>query len=235
MASGIDRRRFALGSAGLIASANALAAADNSDAPLEANVLRVLFEPPRPDSTRRRSATSTRIGSHSHIFEALLRLRPAGGSRAPAAADGRGDAGGFGRLHASGRCACSAGILLRRRPGVQGQAARARRGRLRVRVQAHLRPGIKSPAYSTLAEEGILGLEEIRARALRDKKPFDYDSVAEGLRALDRYTLRFKLAKPRPRFATTLAASTCAAVAREVVEAYGDDLMAHPVGTGPTG
>jgi ABC-type transport system substrate-binding protein len=59
-------------------------------------------------------------------------------------------------------------------------------------------PAFKSPAYTSLAEEGILGLEENRARALRDKKPFDYDSVAEGLRALDRYTLQFKLAKPRP-------------------------------------
>ena len=44
MASGIDRRRFALGSAGVIASGPALAAGDNNDAPLQANVLRVLFE-----------------------------------------------------------------------------------------------------------------------------------------------------------------------------------------------
>ncbi len=94
-------------------------------------------------------------------------------------------------------------------------------------------PAWKSPAYSSLAEDGILGLEEIRARALRDKAPFDYDSVAEGLRALDRYTLQFRLAKPRPRFATTLTGTTYAAVAREVVEAYGSDIMAHPVGTGP--
>ena len=94
-------------------------------------------------------------------------------------------------------------------------------------------PALKSPAYSSLAEDGILGLQEIRARALRDRKPFDYDSVAEGIRALDRYTLQFKLAKPRPRFATTLASSTYAAVAREAVETHRADLMAHPVGTGP--
>jgi len=36
--SGIDRRSFAVGSAALVASANALAAADNSDTPLGANV-----------------------------------------------------------------------------------------------------------------------------------------------------------------------------------------------------
>src|SRR5205085_4898586 len=56
-------------------------------------------------------------------------------------------------------------------------------------------PAFKSPSYTTLAEDGILGLEQLRARALRDKKAFDYDSVAEGLRALDRYTLQFTLAK----------------------------------------
>jgi len=63
---------------------------------------------------------------------------------------------------------------------------------------------------------------------------FDYDSEIEGLRALDRYTLQFKLAAGRPRFATTLAASSVyGAVAREVVETYGGDIMSHPVGTGP--
>ena len=94
-------------------------------------------------------------------------------------------------------------------------------------------PVSKSPAYSSLDEDGILGLEELRARALRDQNPFDYDSVAEGMRALDRYTLQFKLAKPRPRFLTTLASISYAAVAREVVEAYRENLMAHRSGTGP--
>jgi ABC-type transport system substrate-binding protein len=95
-------------------------------------------------------------------------------------------------------------------------------------------PATKSPVYSSLQEDSILGLEELRARALRDKRPLDYDSEVEGLRALDRYTLQFRLAAGRPRFATTLAASSVyGAVAREVVEAYGADIMAHPVGTGP--
>src|SRR4029078_8770527 len=56
-------------------------------------------------------------------------------------------------------------------------------------------PAFKSPAYTSLAEDNILGLEELRARALRDKKPFDYGSVAECRRAIDRYTLQVKLAK----------------------------------------
>ena len=71
------------------------------------------------------------------------------------------------------------------------------------------------------------------ARTRSTGKPFDYDREVEGLRALDRYTLQFKLAAPSPRFADHLADDMVGAVAREVVEAYGDAIMEHPVGTGP--
>jgi ABC-type transport system substrate-binding protein len=95
-------------------------------------------------------------------------------------------------------------------------------------------PANKSPAYAGLEDEGIVGLEELRQRALRSKRPFDYDTPVEGLRALDRYTLQIRLKAPRPRFLmTTLCSSaTFGAVAREVIEGY-DDSLAHPVGTGP--
>ena len=39
-----------------------------------------------------------------------------------------------------------------------------------------------------------------RSEAIKTKKPFDYDREIEGMRALDRYTLQFRLAEPRPRF-----------------------------------
>ncbi|MBC8119427.1 MAG: bicyclomycin resistance protein, partial [Burkholderiaceae bacterium] len=49
-----------------------------------------------------------------------------------------------------------------------------------------------------------------------------------------RYTLQIRLEQPNPRFVYTLAlALPLGAVAREVVEAYGDQIMAHPIGTGP--
>jgi ABC-type transport system substrate-binding protein len=51
--------------------------------------------------------------------------------------------------------------------------------------------------------------------------------------ALDKYTLRFKLKAIDYLFPYTLAHVPFGAVAREVVEAYGDDVQAHPVGTGP--
>ena len=74
----------------------------------------------------------------------------------------------------------------------------------------------------------------LREEALKSKKPFDYDRTVEGLRALDSYTIQFKLEEPRPRFLHTLALGDLfGAVAREVVEAYGDEIMSNPVGTGP--
>jgi ABC-type transport system substrate-binding protein len=95
-------------------------------------------------------------------------------------------------------------------------------------------PALKSPMWAYLEEQGLEGLAEQRQRALQDKTPFDYDRPVAGLRALDRYTLQLKLKAPRPRLLETLAASDLfGAVAREVVEAHGGDIVAHPVGTGP--
>lgn len=95
-------------------------------------------------------------------------------------------------------------------------------------------PENKSPVYSGLAEQGMLGVDELRQEALKSKTPFDYDKEVEGLRALDRYTVQFRLKEPRPRFIYTLAAGDLfGAVAREVIEAYAGQTMEHPVGTGP--
>jgi ABC-type transport system substrate-binding protein len=95
-------------------------------------------------------------------------------------------------------------------------------------------PKLKSPAWTFLEAYGLLGLTELRQQAIDRKQPFDYDTPIEGLRALDRYTLRFRIKDPRPRFIYLLAGGDLfGAVAREVVEFYPDTTMAHPVGTGP--
>ena len=77
------------------------------------------------------------------------------------------------------------------------------------------------------------GLSELRKRAVVTRKPFDYNVEVEGVRALDRTTLRITLGLPNPQFIYVLADPVLTgAVAREVVEHYGDDIGAHPVGTG---
>lgn len=94
-------------------------------------------------------------------------------------------------------------------------------------------PKTKSPLISSLEEEGILGLDRLRQQAQATGR-FDYDTEVEGLRALDRYTVQFRLAEPKPRFLATLAdPGVLGIVAREVVEKYGEHIMEHPVGTGP--
>ena len=79
----------------------------------------------------------------------------------------------------------------------------------------------------------IAGMEILKQRQ-RDTGKFDYDLPIDGFTLLDRYTLKIKLARPDYNFLYMLAYNaTSAMIAREVVEYYANDIMAHPVGTGP--
>jgi ABC-type transport system substrate-binding protein len=95
-------------------------------------------------------------------------------------------------------------------------------------------PKVNSPAWTFYETIKFTGLAAMREQALKNKTPFDYAAPVPGVRALDRYTVRFELDAPSPRFVPTLAqGDLLGAVAHEVVEFYGDQIMAHPVGTGP--
>jgi ABC-type transport system substrate-binding protein len=131
---------------------------------------------------------------------------------------------------------------VRLRPGIHFPSDPAFKGKRRELVaqdyvytfKRFADPANKSPTWSSFETENYLGLNELRQRALDEKKPFDYDREIEGIRALDRYTIRFAVRDARPRFLLSLAQSDLlGAVAREVVEFYGDQFEAHPVGTGP--
>ena len=92
-------------------------------------------------------------------------------------------------------------------------------------------PKNRSP-WAFMIEGHIEGLDE-QIEASKKTGSFDYRATIPGLVALDKYTLRFKLKDVDYLFPYTLAHVPYGAVAREVVEAYGDDVQAHPVGTGP--
>jgi ABC-type transport system substrate-binding protein len=95
-------------------------------------------------------------------------------------------------------------------------------------------PANRSPGWAEVEDQKFIGLAALREEAVSKNKPFDYDRPIEGIRALDRYTLQFRIEEPRPRFIELLSVSDLyGAVAREVVEFYGDQIDAHPVGTGP--
>jgi ABC-type transport system substrate-binding protein len=95
-------------------------------------------------------------------------------------------------------------------------------------------PAITTEHLYQWENAGLLGMSELRRRALQRREPFNYDEPVPGLRALDRYRFELRLSRPAPRFAALFTSPVIAgAVAREVVEAYAADPMAHPVGTGP--
>ena len=172
MTRGIDRRRFAARQRWRSSPPRARRRRRTAaTSPLDANVLRV---PVRVRRDRLRSgagrATSTRARVIAHIFEALLGYDPLALPVRLRAADGRGDARGLGRLPRLDG-APAARHLLRRRPGVQGPAARARRRRTTcTRSSASTTRRCKSPGYIALGEDGIVGLEELRgARAARQE------------------------------------------------------------------
>ena len=132
-------------------------------------------------------------------------------------------------------------LTVRIRPGIFFADDPAFKGQRRELVAADYVYAIKryfDPRWSAgdlyiFEAAGMLGMAELRSEALKSRKPFDYDREAEGLRAPDRYTLQIVMKSPNPRFIYNLATpALTGAVAREVVESYGNDIGAHPVGTG---
>jgi len=94
-----------------------------------------------------------------------------------------------------------------------------------------LDPAVRSP-WVFLLDGKVAGAHETIAQAEKAGR-FDYDAPVPGLELVDRYTLRIRLVQPDLRFLYTLAIQNVTAQAREVVEAYGADIGAHPVGSGP--
>ena len=132
--------------------------------------------------------------------------------------------------------------LVRIRPGIFFADDPAFGGRPRELVAADyvyswkrfFDPRWKAPYVASWMLLKFVGMNEYREQVLKSRSAFDYDREIEGLRALDRYTLQCRLAEPEPRFLYSLTTPDIAgAVAREVVEAYGERIMEHPVGTGP--
>ena len=126
--------------------------------------------------------------------------------------------------------------LLRRRPGVQGQEARAHRRRLRVFVEARPRSEDALATRCRSFDGRFVGMDALVAKAKETGK-FDYDAPIEGPAGRSTATrCSSSSTSPTYELLSNLTTVAAAAVAREVVEAYGDAsgwVMANPVGTGP--
>ena len=95
-------------------------------------------------------------------------------------------------------------------------------------------PKVRAPNAYYLAGK-LVGLDDAIAKA-RSTGKFDYDAEIPGMRATGRYTLQLTLVEPDYTLMGYLQQVSLAAVAREVVDKYGDAstwVMDHPVGTGP--
>ncbi|MFS2006956.1 ABC transporter substrate-binding protein [Duganella sp. CT11-25] len=94
-------------------------------------------------------------------------------------------------------------------------------------------PKLASP-NTWLLEGKVVGLDALAERA-KNTGRFDYDQPVAGLEQVDPYTLRIHLTHTDFNLGMILAYEPLAAVAREVVEKYGDskgEVAGHPVGTG---
>jgi ABC-type transport system substrate-binding protein len=97
-----------------------------------------------------------------------------------------------------------------------------------------LDPRTRAPGLE-LFDGKLAGMDRLVAKA-KETGRFDYDAPVEGLQVVDRYTLKLKLTGPWWDIVLDLCSVPSSAVAREVIEAYGDTsgwAMANPVGTGP--
>jgi ABC-type transport system substrate-binding protein len=122
---------------------------------------------------------------------------------------------------------------FRLRPGIHFTPDPAFKGRPReVTAQDYVYslkrlydPALHSP-WSFIVDGKLAGDAALKAA-------FDYATEIPGLQAIDRYTLRIRLAQPDNNFLFYMAMPAASVVAREVVEAYPGQAGNHPVGTGP--
>src|SRR6476659_7898273 len=99
-------------------------------------------------------------------------------------------------------------------------------------IKRVLDPRVRASLIAEI-EPYVVGADHAAEKARKSGK-FDYDAPIEGLKVVDKYTFQVKIKKPMYTFIYKFADCRIAcAVAREVAEKYGDDIGAHPVGTGP--
>ncbi|MBC7731015.1 MAG: bicyclomycin resistance protein [Bacteriovorax sp.] len=229
----IDRRRWSAGMLGALAlPASASAAAAAAPQP-GTNILHIPFVAAETGFDPAQIGDLYSSTVTAHIFEALYRYDPLAVpvKVRPLTAAALPEVSSDFRVWT---IALQPGIFFATDPAFRGVPRELVAQDYVYAIKRYFDPANRSPGYSGLNNEGIVGLAALRGRALRDKRPFDYDTEVEGLRALSRYILQIRLQAPRPRLLWTLCNSAgLGAVAREVVEHYGDTITAHPVGTGP--
>ena len=126
------------------------------------------------------------------------------------------------------------------RPGIRFADAPPFKGKARelvaedyvYSIKRSLDPNLLGGGEPALADL-IEGARPVVDAASKAGAKMNYDTPMSGLRSLDRYTLQIRLTSVDYTLLERLAGLQTMAVAREVVEAAGDDIKSQPVGTGP--
>ena len=206
-----------------LAAAPALAADPAKILHVELNIAETSFDPAFASD----AASDAII---ANVFDAMLdydylarpvKLVPRGLEALPTVEDG-------GRTYI---CRVRKGIYFTPDPAFKGKPRELTAADYAYSFKRILDPAVRSP-WLWLIEGKLAGGDEAQAAAAKTGK-FDYDAPLPGLTVADRYTLKLRLKSPDLRFSYVLAVSNMAALAREVVDAYGQDIGAHPVGSGP--
>lgn len=121
------------------------------------------------------------------------------------------------------------GIYFTPDPAFQGKARELTAEDYVYSLKRLYDPTIKSP-WRFVLEGKIVGDDALKRSA---NSRHSVDIPAEGLIAVDRYTLRIRLRQPDHNFLFDLAMPATSALAREVLDAHPHDAGEHPVGTGP--
>jgi len=232
-----SRRRFPQSTALAAASAAGSngAAADQARPPTSAaprKTLRVAFETAKSGFDPVRFGDFYSATINAHIFEPLYTCDPIAQPVRPVPLTSAGLAEHANEFR-TWTVRVRPGTFFTDHPSFRGQRRELTAADYVYAIKHIVDPVINSGS-NPIAELGILGLDGLRQRALKSGQPFDYDRPMEGLRALDRYALQFRMEAPRPRLMQTLANAGHGALAREVVQAHpGTEIVGHPVGTGP--
>lgn len=124
------------------------------------------------------------------------------------------------------------GLLFTPDPAFGGKRREVTAEDFAYTLRRHADPRNRSPQLSDL-EDKIVGFAEAYKAAVSSGKFDDTQRIA-GIEVPDRYTLRLRLLRRERNFLSLLANPYAGAMAREVVEHYGQEaVMANPVGSGP--
>jgi ABC-type oligopeptide transport system substrate-binding subunit len=133
---------------------------------------------------------------------------------------------GMPEISADGRVGRSASgrDLFRRRSAFAGKKRELTAADFVYEWKRVVDPRVRSPNSTCSNTRSSASTPRWPRRKLRR---FDYDAEIQGLRAVDRHTLRLELIEPDYTFLEILDSASLRAVAREVIEKYADAAAAR--------